>query len=115
MSAAPRPVLQGLLAAATGIIASTAALAQVPRPGDRALGEYLAGECVTCHQVSGRAGAGIPPIIGWPADQFVAVMQSYRAKDRDNPIMQTVAGRFSDDEMAALAAYFGSLTPPQTK
>ena len=31
--------------------------------GDRALGEYLSSECVTCHQLSGRH-QGIPPIVG---------------------------------------------------
>jgi cytochrome c len=36
-------------------------------------------------------------------------MQDYRQKKRDNPIMQTVADRLSPEEIAALAAYFGSL------
>jgi cytochrome c553 len=77
--------------------------------GDRAFGEYLAGECTACHQVSGRATAGIPAIIGYPDDQFIAIMQSYAKKERDNAVMQTVAAKFKDEELAALAAYFGSL------
>ncbi len=77
--------------------------------GDRAFGEYLAGECTSCHQISGRATAGIPSIIGYPEDQFIALMQSYAKKERDNAVMQTVAFKFKDDELAALAAYFGSL------
>ena len=76
--------------------------------GDIALGEYLSGECVTCHRKDGQ-DKGIPAIIGWPADQFAAVMLSFKHKDRPNPVMQTIAGRLSDDEMAALAAYFESL------
>lgn len=79
--------------------------------GDKALGEYLANECVTCHQKSGRQVGGVPAIIGWPEDQFIAVMHSYQKGDRDNPIMQTIAGRFKEDELLALAAYFGSLKP----
>jgi cytochrome c553 len=78
--------------------------------GDRAFGEYLSGECVTCHQVSGRYD-GIPPIVGWPESGFIDVMNEYRSKRRANPVMQTIAGRLSDDEVAALAAYFGSLAP----
>jgi cytochrome c553 len=78
--------------------------------GDRALGEYLSSECVTCHQLSGR-GSGIPPIIGLPDDSFIAIMSQYRDKKRDNPIMQTIASHLSDEEIAALAAYFGSVKP----
>ena len=77
--------------------------------GDRAFGEYLASECVTCHQPSGQF-SGIPPIVGWPDESFVAVMNEYRHKKRENPVMQTIAARLSDEEIAALAAYFGSLT-----
>lgn len=77
---------------------------------DRALGEYLSSECVTCHQLSGHFD-GIPPIVGWPASAFVEVMDEYRHKKRDNPVMQTIAGRLSAEELAALAAYFGSLKP----
>jgi cytochrome c553 len=78
--------------------------------GDRAFGEHLSAECVTCHQPTGRF-AGIPPIVGWPEDTFVAVMNEYRLKQRPNPVMQTLAGRLSNEEIAALAAYFGSLPP----
>jgi cytochrome c553 len=81
-----------------------------PAKGDRALGEYLAGECVACHQVTGQANGAVPSIVAWPEDQFIAVMQSYKNKDRDNQIMQTLAGRLSASEIEALAAYFGSLT-----
>jgi cytochrome c553 len=79
---------------------------------DPAYGQYLSSECVTCHRADGQ-DKGIPAIVGWPADQFVAVLKSYKVKDRDNQIMQTIAGRLSDDEMAALAAYYGSLKPAQ--
>ena len=78
-------------------------------PGDAALGAYLAAECTGCHQASGRQQDGIPAITGWPQDQFVAVMRAYRAKSRENQLMQTVAARFSDEELSALAAYFAAL------
>ena len=76
--------------------------------GDRALGEYLSSECVTCHQITGKY-EGIPPIVGWPEDTFVEIMDEYRNKKRHNPVMQTIAGRFSKAEIAALAAFFGSV------
>jgi cytochrome c553 len=87
-------------------------LAASPAPAlaDRAFGEYLSSACVTCHLTTGRQVGGIPAIVGWPEDQFVAVMKAYRAKDRDNQVMRTLAADLKDDEIAALAAYFSSLT-----
>ncbi|MDP1869565.1 MAG: hypothetical protein Q8L13_24895 [Bradyrhizobium sp.] len=84
--------------------ASTGAVA-----GDRELGEYLSAECVTCHQLSGRETGAVPRITGWPDEHFVAVMNAYKDKHRDNLIMQTIAGRLAADEIEALAAYFGAL------
>ena len=79
--------------------------------GDRAFGEHLASECVACHQLSGRY-QGIPPILAWPEETFVVVMNEYKLRRRANPVMQTIAARLSDEEIAALAAYFGSLPAP---
>ncbi|KPF72750.1 hypothetical protein IP69_02450 [Bosea sp. AAP35] len=79
--------------------------------GDIGLGQYLAAECVSCHQPSGPRDADIPPIVGWPEDQFVAVLSAFGRKQRDGQVMQAVAARLSREEMAALAAYFGALTP----
>lgn len=73
--------------------------------GDPAYGEYLSGECVTCHQASG-ADEGIPSITGWPQRDFVTVLHAYKNKHRPNPVMQLVATNLSDEEIAALAAYF---------
>jgi cytochrome c553 len=92
------------------VVASRPAMAQT---GDKALGQYLSSECVTCHQVSGQY-EGIPPIIGWPEETFIEILGEYRMKKRSNPIMQTIAGRLSQEEVAALAAYFGSLSPEPT-
>ena len=76
--------------------------------GDKDWGEYLSSECTTCHQVSG-ADKGIPSITGWDAEAFVTAMHAYREKHREHPVMQMVAGRLSDDEIAGLAVYFQSL------
>jgi cytochrome c553 len=71
----------------------------------------LAGQWVACHQLTGQY-QGIPPIVAWPEETFVAVMNGYRLKLRPNAVMQTIAGKLSDEEIAALAAYFGSLPAP---
>lgn len=79
--------------------------------GDRALGEHLSAECASCHQTSGRQDGGIPAIVGHPAEQFVALMNAYRQRQRDNQAMQAIAARLSSEEISALAAYYESLKP----
>ena len=76
---------------------------------DIAYGEYLAGECVTCHR-SGAVNDGIPNISGMDADAFVYILQSYRSKELENKVMQLVASRLDDEQIASLAVYFASLS-----
>lgn len=75
--------------------------------GDVEYGEYLSSECVTCH----RAGSHgqIPSINGMHEEGFIHVMELYRSKELENPTMQTVAKRLTDEDIAALAAYFSGL------
>lgn len=76
--------------------------------GDRDFGEYLSNECTTCHRRDG-ANEGIPSITMWPTEDFVIAMHAYKRKLRPHPVMQMMAGRLSDEEIAALAAYFATL------
>ncbi|SMR71798.1 cytochrome c [Aliiroseovarius halocynthiae] len=76
--------------------------------GDPEYGAYLSSECTSCHQLSGE-NDGIPGIVGWPAEDFVIAMHAYKDKFRPHPVMQMMAGRLSNDEIAALAAYFEAL------
>ena len=75
---------------------------------DIAYGEYLAGECVTCHSTD-DADKGIPSIIGLDAEGFAYIMHAYRSKELDNKAMQLVAGRLDDEQIASLAVYFSLL------
>ncbi|MDD9923301.1 MAG: c-type cytochrome [Boseongicola sp.] len=76
--------------------------------GDPEYGEYLSSECTTCHQTSG-SNDGIPSITLWPEDAFVTAMHAYKDKKREHPVMQMIAGRLNNEEIAALAAYFKNL------
>lgn len=76
--------------------------------GDPAYGEYLSSECLTCHRADG-SDDGIPSITGWPVEDFAAAMHAYKSKLRPHPVMQMMAGRLANDEIAALAAYFATL------
>ncbi len=73
--------------------------------GDPEYGAYLSGECATCHQVDG-GDDGIPSIVGWMQEDFVTALQAYKSEHRSHPVMQLMAKRLSNEEIAALAAYF---------
>ncbi len=74
---------------------------------DPEYGQYLSGECVTCHRPGGAEG--IPNINGWESRNFIHVLYEYKQEVRKNPVMVTVAKRLGDEEIAALAAYFASI------
>ena len=75
--------------------------------GDPEYGAWLSGECTTCHRADG-GDKGIPSILHWPEDRFVIAMHAYRSKRREHPVMQMIAARLGDEEIAALAAYFAN-------
>lgn len=77
-----------------------------------ALGEFLAGECTTCHRIDGSHN-GIPGIVGWHPDDFVETLGFYARGDRTNPAMVSVAQSLDDEQKRALALYFASLKPKQ--
>ena len=93
------------------VIAALLSGAEAARAGDVALGEYLSSGCLTCHQKSGQVTGGVPAIVGWPVEQFAAVMKAYRSRERENAVMRAVASPLSNEDIDALAAYFGSLKP----
>jgi len=76
--------------------------------GDPEYGEYLASDCKTCHKADGESG-GIPNIHGKSMGELITALYGYREKIIPNPVMQMQAGRLSDEEIAALAAYFENL------
>jgi cytochrome c553 len=91
--------------AMSGAVAQTDLSDQIAK-ADLGYGEYLAGECVTCHQ---KSDTGIPQINGIEAETFVTIMNAYRSKELDNKVMQMMAGRLDDEQIISLAAYFSSL------
>ena len=73
--------------------------------GDPEYGAYLSGECTTCHRLSGEDD-GIPSIVGWHVEDFVTALHAYKNGYRPHEVMGMVAKRLSEEEIAALAAYF---------
>lgn len=92
--------------AAAGLMATFA------HGADIEYGRYLSSECTTCHGAS-KSDSAIPLIHGLGEIHIVEVIKAYRAKALPNPVMQNIAGRLGDEEIAALAAYFATAKKPQ--
>ncbi len=76
----------------------------------RDYGEYLAGECTSCHKLDGTNN-NIPNIVGWDAENFITILKTYTNGERDNKAMKSVVQQLDEEQMKALATYFASLEP----
>lgn len=79
-----------------------------------AYGRHLANECTSCHRIDG-VDNGIPSITGWPMPTFIETMRFYQSGSRPNPVMVSVSQSLDDGQIAALAAFYGSLPKPAKK
>ncbi len=103
----------------TGGITMAAMVALAAWPADAraadamALGQHLAQECTSCHRLDG-INNGIPAIAGHNADDLVKALTQYKTGQRSNPAMTSVAQSLDDEQIRALALYWGSLpaAPP---
>ena len=100
--------ISGMITASllTGVFGATAG-----HGADIELGRYLSSECMTCHGTA-KADSTIPNIFGLGQAHFAEVLRAYRAKALPNPVMQTIAGRLNDEDIAALALYFETARKP---
>lgn len=95
-----------LTAGALGLVLAAPAAADDPKK--IAYGRHLSGECSACHRIDGTDN-GIPSITGWDPQTFVTTLNFYRNGERNNPAMVSVAESLDDNQVKALAAYYGSL------
>ncbi len=91
----------------SGAHADTELLEKIAK-ADIGYGEYLAGECVTCHKNQG-ASSGIPVIAGINAKTFVEKITGYRNRTLKNEVMRMIAKRLDEEQTLSLAAYFSHL------
>ena len=72
-------------------------------------GAMIGNTCAGCHGTQGApANTKIPPLAGMDIQQFIDAMHAYRDDRRRGSIMNRVAKAYTDEEIAALAAYFAS-------
>ncbi|MGE5467895.1 MAG: c-type cytochrome [Ignavibacteria bacterium] len=70
--------------------------------------EVLARTCNGCHGMGGvSVGASMPSIGGLPPEYLKTIMKQWKYGERDGITMTRIVKGFSDDEIDALAAWFG--------
>ena len=68
-------------------------------------GEYLAGECTSCHKIS-YDFTGIPLVFGMDESHFVGRLNDYKSGKLTNETMASVARGLDDEMMLSLALFF---------
>ena len=69
----------------------------------------LASTCMSCHGPGGKSQGNIPSLVALDKDHFVKLMQGFKAGTRSATIMKRHASGYTDDEIAAMGAYFATL------
>ncbi|GGJ11006.1 c-type cytochrome [Neoroseomonas lacus] len=83
------------------LLAAAPALAQALDP------VLLAGACQGCHGVAGQGSHGIPQIKDAQSRaEFVALMQAFRANQREATVMGRITRGYTDEQITVLATHF---------
>ena len=98
-----------LIVAALFLAASPAALAQQPAAQGPKADVRM---CIGCHGIPGYKTAfpqvyHVPKLGGQQPGYIVSALKEYKSGARWHPSMRAIAASLSEEEMAALAAYYG--------
>ncbi len=64
--------------------------------------------CSGCHATSSSVRTTVPSLVGRDPAAIVAAMQGFRAGTIPGTVMDRIAKGFSDDEVKAIAAWYGA-------
>ena len=64
--------------------------------------------CSGCHATAAKADAAVPRLIGRNPADIVAAMQAFKSGQVPSTVMERIAKGFSDDEVKAIAAWYGA-------
>lgn len=98
-----RILLTALIIGAVGLAGAAQAA------GDAAAGKAKATACAMCHGPDGQGTQMAPKLAGEDAAKFIQALKDYQSGKRDNAMMKAQTTSLTADDMANLAAYYGSL------
>ncbi|HEY8037267.1 MAG TPA: c-type cytochrome [Methylobacter sp.] len=82
---------------------------------DITAGEQKAAQCATCHGPKGHSNnAQWPNLAAQQSTYLTNQLKAFKAGDRINPMMQSMAANLNNDDINNLAAYFSSQPPAKT-
>ena len=90
----------------TRVIAAALALACAAASASAAMPPPLVAGCEGCHGSGGDPR--LPQLAGRSAADIVAAMKAFRNGGRPATLMDRIAKGFSDDEIAAIAAWYAA-------
>lgn len=87
--------------------------AAVSAQGNAEAGKSKNSMCVGCHEIGGYKASfpivySVPYIAGQSSKYIEASLHAYKKGDRSHPTMRAIAGSLSDQDIADLAAYYGT-------
>ena len=65
-----------------------------------------AASCANCHGTNGQAQTGMEPLAGMNKEDLIKKMQDFKTGRKPATIMHQLSKGYSDDQIAAIAAYF---------
>jgi cytochrome c553 len=77
--------------------------------GNAADGKTKSSKCATCHGADGKGSGSTPAIAGMDAAKFTAAVNDYKSGKRKNAMMEMMAKKLSDQDIADLAAHYSTL------
>jgi len=88
----------------------TLAVAPGALGADMAAGKVKAKICRTCHGIDGIARIPIAPHIAGESTIYLQTqLKAFRSGKRENEIMNVIAGKLTDKEIADLAAWYSAI------
>jgi cytochrome subunit of sulfide dehydrogenase len=64
--------------------------------------------CSGCHPAARGVDTTVPRLVGRNPADIVAAMQAFRSGERASTVMGSIAHGFSDEEVKAIAAWYGA-------
>jgi cytochrome c553 len=111
-----RPLIAFLAAALASSAFAVFAQDRKGEPQNAAHSAKMEGQhaiCIGCHGIPGYKTAfpevyHVPKIAGQQQAYIVSALKAYKSGARSHPSMRGVAASLSDEDMAALAAFYGA-------
>ena len=90
-----------------GAVALTVPFAQAAADDEITRGQLMADTCIACHSAASAEAGGAPDLSNYPSDLLASQMKAFRDGDRPATVMDRHASGYTDEEIEAMAAYFG--------